>query len=566
MKQLFFIFFLFLIHQSTRASDPRIDSMQHILLSQEFGSQEHIRTLNEIAKVYWIISPDSSELYSGKALEYAIEQQDTLSMAESSRMLGVSQWVRGNHEEALKYLFDSRKWYEHERDTLGYANAVMNIGLIYRDQQDYTRAYPNFFLSYGIFKQLGLKDRLVNTANHLGLCYIKTKEPRQAEYYFLEALEISQEINYPYGTATAYYNLGELTSQDSSWNESVTLLSKALDIQQEIGDFEGAARTNHMIGRVHAWMNKLDLSISYLYEAEKLARQVSSKMTLCEVYRTMTCVLEQKGDFEGALVFFKQHHTLQDSLFNARKTQEIARMEHRLSAEKSEQEAIVTGHRIALLEERNANQNAWFWALLIGFSVIAVLVIKYVQIFRRYNERKRILAENRKKLADAQLENARLKELEILEELETKEKKLASYSLNFIQKGEVMENVRNSLKELEKEGDPQNNRKVDQIRKKLRSTYQLDRSWDNFRLTFENIHSGFFSSVIEYCPKVTQNELKLCALIKLQLNLKESASILGISPESVKTARYRLRKKLQIPEEISLHQFMERMNEKSRAA
>ncbi len=60
--------------------------------------------------------------------------------------------------------------------------------------------------------------------------------------------------------------------------------------------------------------------------------------------------------------------------------------------------------------------------------------------------------------------------------------------------------------------------------------------------------------------------MKLCALIKLQLNLKESAAVLGISPESVKTARYRLRKKLDIDSQISLHQFMENIHERSRAA
>ena len=42
----------------------------------------------------------------------------------------------------------------------------------------------------------------------------------------------------------------------------------------------------------------------------------------------------------------------------------------------------------------------------------------------------------------------------------------------------------------------------------------------------------------------------------MNLNLKESAAILGISPESVKTSRYRLRKKMEISPELDLLEYI----------
>lgn len=42
----------------------------------------------------------------------------------------------------------------------------------------------------------------------------------------------------------------------------------------------------------------------------------------------------------------------------------------------------------------------------------------------------------------------------------------------------------------------------------------------------------------------------------MNLSIKEMAAILAISPDSVKTARYRLRKKLQLQTEDNLHAFI----------
>jgi len=51
-------------------------------------------------------------------------------------------------------------------------------------------------------------------------------------------------------------------------------------------------------------------------------------------------------------------------------------------------------------------------------------------------------------------------------------------------------------------------------------------------------------------------------IIRLNLNLKESAPILGISPTSVKTARYRLRKKLGLSTEENLVDFLIQIDQK----
>lgn len=52
-------------------------------------------------------------------------------------------------------------------------------------------------------------------------------------------------------------------------------------------------------------------------------------------------------------------------------------------------------------------------------------------------------------------------------------------------------------------------------------------------------------------PEVSNNDLRLMSLLKLNLSSKEIANILNISVEGVKKARYRLRKKLNLNTEES---------------
>jgi CheY-like chemotaxis protein len=72
--------------------------------------------------------------------------------------------------------------------------------------------------------------------------------------------------------------------------------------------------------------------------------------------------------------------------------------------------------------------------------------------------------------------------------------------------------------------------------------YQIN--WEDFESHFEFIHQGFFNKLRAKYGDFTQNELRLCAFIKLNMSNKDIALIIYTSPDSVNTARKRLKKKL----------------------
>ena len=61
-------------------------------------------------------------------------------------------------------------------------------------------------------------------------------------------------------------------------------------------------------------------------------------------------------------------------------------------------------------------------------------------------------------------------------------------------------------------------------------------------------------------PDLTKNDLRLCALYLINIPPKEVAEIMGVSPSSIKMARYRLRKKLSIKPNEDLNNYLVKIN------
>jgi len=90
----------------------------------------------------------------------------------------------------------------------------------------------------------------------------------------------------------------------------------------------------------------------------------------------------------------------------------------------------------------------------------------------------------------------------------------------------------------------------------VKENLSLDKDWDQFKLHFEEVNPGFFYNLKENYPELSQNDLKLCAYYRINLNSKEISRILNVSPAAVQKSRYRLRKKMNIPSEMELHGFV----------
>ena len=93
--------------------------------------------------------------------------------------------------------------------------------------------------------------------------------------------------------------------------------------------------------------------------------------------------------------------------------------------------------------------------------------------------------------------------------------------------------------------------------KPLFAELEMTNDWEKFTLYFDRVNNSFLRKLKEIHPSLTATDLKLCAYLRLNLSTKEIADLLNLSVRGVESSRYRLRKKLDISNEISFVDYLE---------
>ena len=134
---------------------------------------------------------------------------------------------------------------------------------------------------------------------------------------------------------------------------------------------------------------------------------------------------------------------------------------------------------------------------------------------------------------------------------------LASSAMHLVKKGELLTKIKAELAHVMKVSDnPQAISELKKMMKSLGEDDNMDKEWENFTKHFDKVHSDFIVSLKETHPSITNNEIKLCAYLRMNLSTKEIAQLMNISVRGVEISRYRLRKKLGIGTETNLFDYL----------
>lgn len=172
-------------------------------------------------------------------------------------------------------------------------------------------------------------------------------------------------------------------------------------------------------------------------------------------------------------------------------------------------------------------------------------------------EKNRVLNDTKEALVNAETKYLALKDEQLQKELELKDKQLTTHALTLIQKNQAIQEIGEAINAALKKKDLEEIvNDLRQIGKQIEDTARTEEKWDEFKLYFEQVYTGFYSKLKISSPDLTPNDLKHCALIRLNLSLSESASLLGISSESVRMSRFRIQKKLDLHSQQALVDFL----------
>jgi hypothetical protein len=215
---------------------------------------------------------------------------------------------------------------------------------------------------------------------------------------------------------------------------------------------------------------------------------------------------EMRGDFAAANRYARLAQPLQDSLERRNDARKLEQMKQRLDAEKYSE-------KLRLVESEKELQK---WLRNAAFAILAlVLLLAYGWFHRQRHLRRQ---------KEAELESAR--------------SELANLTQGFREKSDMAAQLRLELEKLSASGE-----RSQYLEQLMQSTILTEDDWLRFRTVFEKVHPGFMEEQKALYPDLTPAELRYLVLEKLQLSTHEMANMLGVSDNTVRQTRVRLRRK-----------------------
>ena len=103
----------------------------------------------------------------------------------------------------------------------------------------------------------------------------------------------------------------------------------------------------------------------------------------------------------------------------------------------------------------------------------------------------------------------------------------------------------------------------DSVRNELQSLLNMiktvepgEKYWEDFKKYFENVNPKFIDLLTKKHPSLTPKDLKYCCYLKMNMSNNDITRILGINQESVRTHKYRLKKKMDVSRNTPLETYL----------
>lgn len=197
--------------------------------------------------------------------------------------------------------------------------------------------------------------------------------------------------------------------------------------------------------------------------------------------------------------------------------------------------------------------------VLLSYIGLVALIVTLSQKRRRMVERFESLKQKHVSLS-GELEEKIAICSNLSAQANQKARELTSSTLSVIQKQNVLASVKSELKVLApmfNEGPLSDSVFANKLKSLNEEGTADDRNyWDDFMINFRMLYPNYLSNIKASGNDITEKELKLAALLRLGLDTKKIAGLLNLSPVSIKVFRHRLRKKLELPEDVNLYNYL----------
>jgi tetratricopeptide (TPR) repeat protein len=500
--------------------------------------------------------PDSAFTLLKEAYSKAVEEKDMLTTGISLQRMGNICYSLGNYPQALDYHHKADRIFrdQNRRDLV--ADNLNDMGILYYYNRQLPMARKQYDEALSIYQQIHNIEGQANTYGKIGHLYEKQAKYDSAFYFERLALQQFSNISQKSGMAKIYENMGSIYEDLEQFDSSSYYFQHSYDLYKEAGEEVAIIEVLNNLGDIY---RKTGHYREALVQTRKALAQAEKTNDLYEkgaAYRDLGKAYNLLGQNDSAYHYLELSRRVTIDVYSVDNNRQTAFLNVLFDINKKNDEITALEH------ERSIN-------IVIAIATVVVilllLILGWVIISRQRLKIRNanLLAGQHQQMHEAQqelmqtaLQNKQLQEDKLVQELELKSKALTSHTLHVIQKNQLLEDLRTRLEALVKDEKRDQKKQIQQLIQQINLNFNHDQYWNEFREIFEQVHGDFFVKLKNRRDDLTYNDFRLAAFIKLNLTSQDMATLLAISLDSLRVARYRLKKKLNLEEGESLTAFI----------
>lgn len=425
--------------------------------------------------------------------------------------------------------------------------------------------------------------------NNIGAVNLSLKHYGMAEECLGKSLEVAEKIDFNKGKATSYMLLGSVAEKKSDYTLALKHQESSLSIFKQLVDSTGLAITYENIGSIyedlgelakaHDYFNiaynfsknspsniqiniinnlgdanrktgNLEKSLQLTQQALIMARETHNGHQEASALKDLAQVYADMGEYELSYDYMNQHDKVKEYEVERRNADLVSTLQILYSVR--ERDA-----KLKLLSKENELNKIRQNLFLAGSLIILLALASWIFYYKKKKQQESKIFLYEQQLLKADLDKKTAEESALQREISIKLSALTNYSLHLAHKNKMLSDISHTLFNLKDRNVTMIKPKLKALVKEIEFDLGKEQEWAEFIGFFEQIHPNFFQNLKKAASsELSPAELRLCMLLRLNLSSKEIASILRITPDSVRIARYRLRKKLTVNTKDDLQTFI----------
>jgi len=566
------------------------DSLLKLFNSMELSENEKSLVCAQLAEEYISVNIDSAEYFAWYGLEMSMRNKFIKGQFNNYLAMGGIKMKMDDLNEAQKIYLNARNLIDETIGSRDEIRLCLALGNVYAMQTNLYRAQDAFYTGLLIAEEHNDSLYLPKFYNNIAIIYAKLEDNNKSLQYYLKALELFELLKDPYFIGNTLNNIGNIYTQIGKNDSAYFFLNKALKIEKEISNFYGLTNTYSNLGRLafsegrtlaalelfeksesaadslvddfwgsrsyifasvyrhkgdaYFQLNDFKKALYFYHQALSGASVSSNLEMMTEVSKKLADLFHQQGNKDSAYFYYKNFTALNDSLLRIKNNQKITELTLQYEFDKERKQQKLESELI----EAKHNRKELIYLLIIISAVASLLIIAFLYILQNNRIRRKNLEQQMNLLEREKLSK----------ELDFKNKELTTNVMYLLKKNEFISAISDKLKNTNQGQKADNETVINNVISELDKSINQD-TWTEFEVRFQEVHVDFYNSLSRQFPDLTPNELRLCAFLRLNMTSKEISAITYQSSESLKTARYRLRKKLGLDRDENLVAYLTKL-------